>query len=480
MLILKIVAAIIIINAVLIIAAIIHTLSIPNKKSTYKAPPADERALKYAEVLSKMIRYETVSVADTNQREKFLGFHKVMEELFPLVFQNLEKIEIDGNLLMHWKGKKADKPVVLMSHQDVVPAEGEWRHEPFGGEISEGKVWGRGTSDTKGSVMAFYQAVEELLEAGFEPGQDVYLSSSCTEEWGGPGCPSLVNELKKREVKPFLVIDEGGGIINEPIDGIPGNFAMLGVFEKGNCDLKFTARSDGGHASAPPKNSPIIRLAAFELHIEKLNPFNKKFSPVVREMFKRFAPYSGFKMKLAFSNFWLFEPILKQIISKLSGTARSMLTTTMAFTMQKGSDAGNVIPQEASVWVDMRTIPHQGMDESFRIVKKIADRYKVEMEIIRGGDYTETADINGEAWKTTVKTVEETFPGLPAMPYILTGATDAKFYQEICDCVIRFAPVVYGKEQLESIHGIDENIEYNCLPGAVDFYKNIIKNVGEL
>ena len=69
----------------------------------------------------------------------------------------------------------------------------------------------------------------------------------------------------------------------------------------------------------------------------------------------------------------------------------------------------------------------------------------------------------------------ETFEGLPSSPYVMTGATDAQFYECICDNCIRFAPVVFGPEQLASIHGLNENIEYNCLPGAVKFYQNLIR-----
>ena len=75
------------------------------------------------------------------------------------------------------------------------------------------------------------------------------------------------------------------------------------------------------------------------------------------------------------------------------------------------------------------------------------------------------------------QTVSETFPGCAGSPYVMTGATDARFYQEICDHVFRFAPVIYGPEQMKGMHGLNENIEYNCLPGAVDFYKNLIENV---
>ena len=474
MMILYCLAALVGLLLLLVLIAVIRTLLLPQKKSMYVAPPADERAEEYAQKLSKMVAYETVSVPGEDQREKFLGFHKVLEELFPLVHQKLEKNEIDGNLLFFWEGKAHDKPLVLMSHQDVVPAEGEWLHEPFSGDIADGKVWGRGASDTKCSVMGFFQAAEELLAEGYVPPQNVYLSSSCTEEYAGPGCPKLVAELKRRGVRPFLICDEGGGIITDPIGGIPGNFAMMGVFEKGKADVKFTARSSGGHASAPPRNSPIARLAAFENHIEKKSPFKKSFEPEVKAMFTGLAPYAGFGMRLLFSNFWLFEPLLKVVMPMVSNQAGAMLRTTVAFTMQSGSDACNVMPQEASAWANMRFIPHQGMDESLKLIKKVASEYDIETEVLSASDYSPALDIQGEAWKLAVNTVEKTFPGLPTSPYVMTGATDAKCYQEICDSCVRFAPVVYGPEQMKGMHGLNENIEYNCLPGAVDFYKNLI------
>ena len=216
----------------LLAIAVVRTLLMPSKTSDYQ-PKSDPRAAEHAQKLSKMIQYETVSRPDDLQREKFLGFHKVLEELFPLVHQHLEKTELEGSLLFYWKGENHDKPIVLMSHQDVVPAEGVWEHEPFSGDIADGKVWGRGTADTKASVMAFFQACEELLEQGYTPKQDVYLASSCTEEVGGPGATMLVNELTRRGVKPYLVCDEGGAIIQNPIGGVNGNYAMVGVFEKG-------------------------------------------------------------------------------------------------------------------------------------------------------------------------------------------------------------------------------------------------------
>ena len=459
----------------LLLIAVVRTLLMPNKRSDYAAPEADARAMLLAQKLSKMIQYDTTSHANVHEEEKFLGFHKVLEELFPLVHEKLERTVIDGNLLYYWKGKSSEKPILLMSHQDVVPAEGEWLHEPFSGDIADGKVWGRGASDTKCSVMAFFEAVEELLREGYTPECDVYLASSCTEEWAGDGAPKIVEELKRRGVELFIVCDEGGGIISEPIGGIKGNFAMVGVFEKGKADVKFTARSTGGHASAPAKNTPIARLAAFVNEVETHTPFKRKFLPEVSAMFARLAPYAPFGLKLVMGNLWLFAPIMKPVLGKLSAQAGAMLQTTIALTMQSGSDAYNVLPQEATLGANMRFIPHQGEKESLEIVKALAAKHGLETEIVHSNDYTEPVDINGEAFKLVEKVIGETFPGLPVSPYVMTGATDAQFYQPICPSCIRFAPVIYGPEQMKGMHGLNENIEYNCLPGAVSFYQNLIK-----
>ena len=460
---------------VLLLVALIKTLLTPGKKSEYAAPKADERALDYAHKLSEMVKYDTTSHDGVHDVEKFEGFHKVLENLFPLVHSNLEKTDIDGNLLFHWKGVSSEKPLVLMSHQDVVPAEGEWIHEAFSGDIADGKVWGRGASDTKCSVFGFFQAVEELLKEGYTPPMDVYLSSSCTEEWAGDGCPKLVEEMKRRGVKPYLVCDEGGGIITEPVGGIPGNFAMVGVFEKGKADIKLTAKSNGGHASAPKAHSPIARLGAFVNEFETKKPFKRKLPKEVQAMFEKLAPYASFPLKFVFTNIWLFKPILLKVLPSISAQAGAMIQTTMAFTMQKGSDAYNVLPQEATLGANMRFIPHQGMDESLNIVHNIAKKHDLKLDIIYASDYSESADINGEGFKLLERIIGETFKGLPVSPYVMTGATDAKCYQEICDCVLRFAPVIYGPEQMAGMHGLNENIEYNCLTGCVDFYKNLIR-----
>ena len=463
----NILAAILLICLALGASALVRTLMIPVRKSDYKPPADDPRALPYAQKLSRMVQYDTTSYADTDQRETFLGYHKILEELFPLVHRNLAKTEIAGSLLYHWKGKDDKYPVVLMGHQDVVPVSGEWSKPP---------VWGRGSVDTKCSCMAFFQAVEELLAEGYVPEQDVWLSTSCTEEWGGPGCPALVDELRRRGVKPWLVCDEGGGLYTDPMMGIKGNFAMIGVSEKGRANVKFIARGNGGHASTPQKNSPIARLSAFVCDVEKHCPFKSEMEPETRAMLEALAPAASFPIRLILENLWLFRRPIEWFTPAINGQAAAMLRTTITFTMASGSNAYNVMPREAWVCANMLFVHHQDMEESLEVMRKLASKYDLEMEVVHGTACTRMIDYKGEVYRYVADTAAKTFPGCVSSPYVLTAATDATFYDEICDNCIRFAPIVYGQEEKKGIHGVNEALRYDCLPGAVDFFKNLIKD----
>lgn len=461
--------------ALLLLAALVHTLMTPAKTANYTPAPDPERTKQYSELLSRMVRVETISSREDAQVEKFRGFHALLEELFPLVHKTCEKTEIDGNLLFKWKGKSDKDPILLMSHMDVVEATGEWKYPPFSGKIADGYVWGRGAADTKCSLMAFLQAAEEMIREGYVPACDVYLASSCTEEIGGSGAPKIAAYLKEHGIHLAMLCDEGGGIITDPMPGVPGNFAMVGVFEKGYGDVRFVARSGGGHASAPPKNSPIPRLAKFVAAVEKKSPFKVEFSPEVRGMFSRLAPYASFPLRYVMGNLWLFEPVLGRVMPAISGQAAAMLQTTIAFTMQKGSDGYNVLPQEASVSANLRFIPHQSTDESLAVLDALAKQYGLEMEVLYKGYPSKSVDIKGRAFRLTEETIAKCFPGVAASPYVVTGGTDARFYGEVCDNCIRFSPVIYGPEQMKGMHGLDENIACDVLPGAVDYYKAIVK-----
>ena len=170
-------------------------------------------------------------------------------------------------------------------------------------------------------------------------------------------------------------------------------------------------------------------------------------------------------------NLWLFAPVLKPVLGKISAQAGAMLQTTVAFTMQSGSDACNVLPQEATVSANMRFIPHQGEKESFEIIRKIAEKHGLETEVIHANDYTPGGRYKRSCVPPGRGRHKRDLPRLPVSPYVMTGATDAQFYQPVCKSCIRFAPVIYGPEQMKGMHGLNENIEYNCLARRRELYK---------
>lgn len=439
---------------------------------------SESRNLTYAKILSKLIQAETISVNGDKDSAKFDKFHKLLQETFPKLFSTAIAENFDGSLLLRWQGNdSAKQPLLLMSHHDVVEASGNWSHPPFEGVISKGKLWGRGTLDTKGSLWAMLQAAEEMIDDGFVPDRDIYFESACNEEITGAGSDAISAELEKRGIRFFMTLDEGGMMLYDPIGGADGTFAMVGVGEKGCADLRFTARSKGGHAATPGKNTPLVRLGKFMAAVEKKKLFETELSPVVQEMFERTAPYAKGAMRLLFSHVSIFRPVLCKVLPRISATAGAMLKTTLAFTMCQGSDGRNVLPQEAWVIGNMRYSHHQGRESSISAIKKFAAKYDILTEVLDPGFESQITDYKGEPFQLIERAVSEIFPGVVPLPYIMTGASDSRFFGRVSEHCIRFAPFLIDDKQLDSIHGIDENVDIETLASAVDFYKYIIREV---
>lgn len=394
--------------------------------------------------------------------------------MFPHLFSLSEYEDFNGSFLLRWKGQQNREPILLMNHHDVVEAAGDWKYLPFSGTIAEGKLWGRGTLDTKGGLWAMLQAAEELAETGFVPQMDVYFFTACTEESDGSGAETVSKVLQQRGVHFSLVLDEGGAILEEPMAGAKGAFAMIGLGEKGCADLKFIARSSGGHASTPGKNTPLVRLGKFMAAAEKADLFEGDISPVVCEMLKRISSTMSQPLKFVLGHAGAFKPVLLKVIPKVSAAAGAMLKTTLAFTMACGSEGSNVLPQEAWVIGNMRFSHHQSGPASFDAVRKLAAKYDIETEVLDPGFSSSLSDYNTDAFRLVEKAVSTVFPGTVTTPYLMTGASDCRFMSRVSENCLRFAPFRITQEQTDSIHGLNENLDISALEPAVAFYKFII------
>jgi carboxypeptidase PM20D1 len=464
---------------ILLLIALIRTFFIkdaPVEKPVVSIPA--DRQEHYAESLGKMIRIKTISTRDLIHPEPFRELQDVMGGLFPNLHKTVEKTVFSaGSLLYRWPGKNASlAPLLFMAHQDVVPAPAEgWKHDPFSGDIADGEVHGRGTLDTKCTLFAFFQAAEELIGEGFIPESDIYFASSCDEEVIGNGAKETVAYLQKKGIRPYLVLDEGGAIVEGVLPSVERPMALLGVLEKGYIDLKIKAKSHGGHSSTPPRNTPLARLAKFIVDIETHNPMKTRMISEVRDMFVTASRSMGFAYRLLFGNMWLFKGLLTALLPKINSYGRALLSTTVAFTRMSGSDANNVIPSEASLVVNLRPHPIQGKEATIEVIRKLAAKYDLEIEVIEARDTTSIVSTNGEAYQWLVRKIRHYYPDVLVSPYVILGGTDGRHYSAISDAPIRFSPIRLSNDELKKMHGLNESVKIESLAEAVGFFRFLMQ-----
>ena len=428
--------------------------------------------------LGAMVRVPCVSKREDEDLTEFYNYHAVLEEHFPLLHKALDKEVLNGTLLYRWKGlDSTKKPIMLMGHQDVVPASDDgWKVPAYSGAVVDGDLYGRGAMDCKSTMYVELQAVEELLSEGYVPPCDVYLAYSINEETGGDGAAAVVRHLKEKGITFAIVLDEGGAVIEQPVSGMDRPYAVLGITEKGYMDVKITARGKGGHSSTPPRNTPAARLFAFANEIEKKRPFEKKLLPEMEEMFAAMAPSFSFPLRLVLGNIWLFKPLLMALMPVVSPFGEAVMATTCCFTQMRGSDAANVIPKEPWLIANLRTSAHQNCEQSLAVLKSYADKYDLELEVLMQRDASPISNIRSKEYAYLCECIAKQFPDVGIAPYVIMGGTDCRHFHALTENAIRFAPVRMSSAQGASCHAVDENVSLRALAEGVRFIKIFLKD----
>ncbi len=430
-----------------------------------------------AQKLGDMVRVPTVSKHEHEDLTQFYKFHQALERLFPLLHEKLEKTVLQGTLLYRWPGADPEKkPILLMGHQDVVPATDEgWSVPAYSGKVVDGCLYGRGAMDCKGTMYMELQAVEELLAEGFTPKCDVYLEYSINEETGGMGAANAMEYLKNKGIRLALVMDEGGAVIEEAIPGMDRPCAVIGITEKGYMDVKITARGKGGHSSTPPRHTPAARLFAFAAEIEKKRPFQKALLPEVKTMFRKMAPSLPFGLRLVMGNLWLTKPLLMALMPAVSPFGEALMATTCCFTQMEGSGAANVIPKEPYLIANLRTSVHQNCAESLAILKKYGKKYGLEFEVLLQRDASPVSNIHSSEYAFVESLVARHFPDACCAPYLIMGGTDCRHFHALTENALRFTPARVTQAQNASCHAVDENMGLAAIAEGVQFYKLLLK-----
>lgn len=468
-----ILAVIVILAAVLLVNTALA--SSRARKLEGQHPTFTEKELEsYGETFARMLRCATVSVKDSHDDREFAKLRAVVEADFPLLHEKAERqILAEDCWLYKISGKDPSRNILFMSHHDVVPADDDWTMPAFDGIIKDGKVYGRGAADTKGSLCAILFGMEEMLREGIQPPVNVYIVSSHNEELGGNGMAATLEYCQKQGITFEVILDEGGAIVEPPLAGMDCEMcAMVAVHEKGRLKLRCTVKNESSHVSLTAfKGNPVERMAQFIQEITKGNIFVRRLHPQTRALFTGLAPYCKLPMKVLLSNLWLFGGPLTKVLPKLNATAGGMVGTTCNFQTIEGS----VNSKKCTSSVMLRNVNEEDLKADYKAFKAVADKYGITLETERD-EYYAPADMSSPAYAYTLDCLAKVFPRFPAAPYILPAGTDAWRLTPVCNCVLRFAPTRMSKQQLGSIHSADENLDISAVAEAAAFYKYFAVN----
>lgn len=442
------------------------------------SPENDAAVARFRELL----QIPTVSHADEREIDwqPFDAFVAALPRLYPRTHERLEREIVDGHsLLYRWAGAAASDPLVLMAHYDVVPVvEEEWERPPFAAEIvgdgADAEIHARGAIDDKGSLVAILEAIEQLAASDFRPARDVYLSFGHNEETAGGGARAVVALLRERGIRPGLVIDEGGAVVEGVVPGVTVPTAMVGVAERGVMTALLTAREGGGHASTPPGFPATARLARA---IDRLHrhPFPVRIAPPVRALFATIAPHAPQPLRWVFGHLALTGPLLARVFPRLGPEMNALVRTTAVATELSGAPGENVLATTARASVNIRLLTGDTVASATAHVRRAIADPEVEVEVRHGSDPSPVSPWRGEPWRRVAGAVASALgEDVVTTPYIQLGASDSRWFTAISANVYRFTPFHLTRAERDALHSHNERIRVQVWLRGIGFYRDLV------
>ncbi len=368
----------------------------------------------------------------------------------------LESAPGRGNVVARYSTGGRGGPLLLSSHMDVVPAEPKrWTHPPFGGNLVDGFVWGRGAVDMKSMTIYGLMAILLLKRKGVPVDRDVIFCAVADEEAGSEMGMSWLSKNHPDLIRAEYALNEAGGFTVH-VGG--RRFYPIQISEKGVLWVRATARGDPGHGSVPHDPNAVLRVAqavaTLAMHRFPLTPTGPS-----RGFIGAISRNVPFPLSLMLKGL-----LVKGVSSVLLGIMpdrdqASVFHATLHHTVcPTGLEAGvkiNVIPSEASALLDCRILPGTTPDEFLEELGRIAGP-DIAFEVIKKDNPT-VMPVDTPLFKAISSAVERNDPGARAVPYLLTGFTDAKPLADLGVTTYGFSPVK-----------LDPGLKYNRLPHGHD------------
>jgi carboxypeptidase PM20D1 len=440
---------------------------------------AEEAALEHFRALLRIPTMSRNPVEETDWTA-FDEFTETLQTLYPLLHAALEREQFGHALLYCWRGRDPEAPsAVLLAHYDVVPATPEgWEHPPFAAELTgqgdERVLWSRGTLDDKGAVVAILEAVEALLAVGFTPEHDVYLSFGHDEETVGSGARAIVAALRERGIRPAIVLDEGGAVVENIFPGVNRPIAVVGVSEKGITTIRLTVEQQGGHASTPPPMTATVRLARA---ITRLNahPFPARLTETNLRMVETLGAHATGPLRFVFTRARRLQPVLRAVFARLGDETRAIVRTTTAVTQLRGSLAANALPETAEAVVNVRIAVGSSVAETLDHLRSAVHDPQVNIEAVDANEPSPVSPTSGPQWDRIAAAVGAVHPDAVVTPYIMLGASDGRHFTTISDAVYRFTPFEMSSQERATLHARNERIRVATWFRGIRFYEEFLR-----
>lgn len=430
-------------------------------------------------LLQSLIRNQCVNdgTTESGNETRNADVLEAVVDLPGVVIERFEPLPNRGSLVARIEGSDPTAPsLCLMGHTDVVPVSAEgWRHDPFGGELIDGEVWGRGAVDMLNQTAAMAVSFAHLAKAGFRPRGDLLFFAVADEEAECGAGAEWFAANEPDAIRAEYVLTENGGLHLGSPDAPQ---VLMHVGEKGVEWRRLTVRGTPGHGSRPFRSdNALVKAAAVVQRLADYRP-----APRFHELWQQ--QVRGFGLDEEWTAALLDPGAIDEFIEEfpfpsIAGHFHACTHTTFSPNVVHPGPGQktNVIPDAVSIEVDIRTLPGESLDEVDEHLQiALGDLYEqVEVEIM--SHYTSTiSPTNTPLWDTIAKAVSAPFPGARIAPHLMVGFTDSRIYRELGSVAYGaglFSPQLDAAEFSERFHGNNERIDVESMALTTQFYIDV-------
>ena len=423
--------------------------------------------------LQEYLRIDTVNPPG-NEIEGVRFFKKIFDaESIPC--QVFEPSPGRGNLLAMLKGNGKKRPVLLLSHMDVVTVEKEqWSVDPFAGVIQDGYLYGRGALDDKSMGIVEMMALLILKREKVSLERDVLFLATADEEtggnWGVEWAIENISSLREAE----YALNEGGYVILNQ-EGV-ADYYEISSGQKVLFQLQLKTKGTSGHGSMPRPDNPNVKLVQ---SLEKVAKWETPYNliPMVKEYFLKMAPKQPPDERTFFEDIEkaLRDPAFSKRLTS-NPIYNAMVRDTISLTILQGGSKVNVIPSESTATLDCRLIPGSPKEIFLKEIKKrLGD--EVEVEVISESRSLPPSPFDTDLFRAIQRFAAKNDPGCPVVPHLLPGATDSRLLREKGIITYDFCPFRLTEEEMMIIHSNDERIALENLRFGMKMLVEILKEV---